>query len=134
MGSDETILTSGGPGVGTSLLDPGAVEALRELVGGDPETLVDITDAFLEEAPQRLDDLRQGLEESDAELAGRAAHTLKSNALTFGALDLAADCRDIEAAARDGSLSGARGLVDRVESGWEPVRAALISLRDEASG
>ena len=132
--TDDTALTTDVLGLGPPLFDPSAFGALRDLVGGDRETLIDIIDAFLEEAPRRLVELRQGFERDDAELAGRAAHTLKSNALTFGALGLAADSRDIEAAVRRGGLADAGDLVGRVESAWKLVRAAQISLRDATSG
>jgi CheY-like chemotaxis protein len=63
--------------------DPGALERLRELAGGDLSGLVE---DFLAEAPA----LVAALDGPDAE---RAAHTLAGLAETFGAAELAALCR-----------------------------------------
>ena len=111
------------------VLDPDAVHALTALVGDDIEALAELVDAFVEEAPGRLAELRRGAEEGDPALARRAAHTLKSNALTFGALELAALCRRLETAAADGELAGSRPQIDRADAEWTRVRDALIALR-----
>jgi HPt (histidine-containing phosphotransfer) domain-containing protein len=112
-------------------LDRGAVRALADLLGGDREALAEVVDAFLSEAPGRLAELRLGADEGDAALAGRAAHTLKSNAATFGALDFASLCRRLEEAARAGEIAGERGSIDRLDEQWTHVRSALIVLRDQ---
>ena len=113
-------------------LDPGAVEALSELLGGDREALAELVDAFLAEAPSRLAEVRLGAERGDSALAGRAAHTLKSNALTFGANELASISRSIELAERGGERADIRELGDRLDAAWPPVREALVALRDGA--
>ena len=102
-------------------LDPGAVAALCGLLDGDDEALAELVGEMLDEAPQRLADLR-----GDPATAGRAAHTLKSNALTFGALDFAALCRQLEAAAREGAPDGE--AIERIEREWPRVRRALLAL------
>jgi HPt (histidine-containing phosphotransfer) domain-containing protein len=123
---------SGRLGNDVRALDPGAVEALWELLGGDRDALAELADAFLDEAPNRLAEVRLGAERGDPVLAGRAAHTLKSNALTFGANDLAAVARSIELAVHDGVPADIGELVDRLDAAWPPVRAALVALRDRS--
>ena len=63
-------------------------------------------------------------------LAGRAAHTLKSNGLTFGAAELASLCGRIEAAAQADELADHADLIDRVDVQWALVRRELMALRD----
>ncbi|HEX5622336.1 MAG TPA: Hpt domain-containing protein [Solirubrobacteraceae bacterium] len=70
--------------------------ALYVLLCGDREALVELVDSFLNEAPQRLAELRRGADQGDAGLVGRAPHTLKSNGSTFGAVELASLCRRLE--------------------------------------
>jgi HPt (histidine-containing phosphotransfer) domain-containing protein len=111
-------------------LDPDAVRALSELLGGDGEALAELVDAFVDEAPRRLAELRQGADQGDAVLAGRAAHTLKSNGLTFGAVEFAALCRRLEVAASANELADSRGLIDAVDGQWTRVREALTTLRN----
>ena len=114
------------------VLDPSSLRVLSELLGGDREALAELVDAFLDEAPKRLAELRLGADRGDAVLAGRAAHTLKSNALTFGAVELAELSRRLEAASGEGAdaLAAERDLIDRLDADWAQVRVELIELRD----
>jgi HPt (histidine-containing phosphotransfer) domain-containing protein len=104
-------------------LDPAAFGALSDMVGADREVLSELVDEFLAEAPRRLAEMRS----PEATLAGRAAHTLKSNALTFGATELASLCREVEATARGGEVDSR--LVDLADGAWARVRPELIGLR-----
>jgi HPt (histidine-containing phosphotransfer) domain-containing protein len=130
MHRDETTGTGGHLDNDVRALDPVAVRALYELLGGDREALVELVDSFVDEAPERLAELRRGAEQGDAALLGRAAHTLKSDGSTFGAVELASLCRRLEVAARANELAGSADLVDRVEAQWALVRHALADLRD----
>jgi HPt (histidine-containing phosphotransfer) domain-containing protein len=96
-------------------LDPGSVDSLRAMVGDDPEALGEVVQAFVDDSPTSVRALREGIAASDSELVRRAAHTLKGNAATFGALELADACRELEHLARDGGLDGAEALAGRIE-------------------
>lgn len=111
-------------------LDPGALRNLVDLLGDDREALAEIVDAFLEEAPVRLAELRDGLSAGDAALVGRAAHTLKANAATFGALALESHSRTLEETARGGDLAGAADEVAAVESSWTATQPLLAALKE----
>jgi HPt (histidine-containing phosphotransfer) domain-containing protein len=113
-------------------LDAASLLALDDLVGHDSELVASLVDAFLEEASVRLVELRAGVEDGDAILLGRAAHTLKSNALTFGALALADLCQELELVARGGDLASARPLVGSVEVEWAAIVPLLEELRRES--
>jgi HPt (histidine-containing phosphotransfer) domain-containing protein len=132
MHRDETTRPGDHSDIDVRGLEPIAVGALYELLGCDREALVELVDAFLDEAPQRLAELRQGADQRDAALVGRAAHTLKSNGSTFGAVELASLCRRLELAARADELAGSAELIDRVEAQWALVRRALTAVRDGA--
>ena len=79
-------------------LDASALQSLREL-GGD-DFLAEVIDAFRVDAPNLLATLRRSLEQADADELRRAAHTLKSNGATLGALGFAELCRELEERAR----------------------------------
>jgi|SRR5215471_7704853 len=115
---------------GLPTLDPDAVRALVQLVGDDRQALGEIVDAFLEDAPQQLAELRLAAAENDDALARRAAHTLKANGRTFGAGRLASLCEEIETAARAGDLASARGRIDEVDEAWAEVEDELTALRE----
>ena len=81
---------------------------------------------FLDGLPGQLAALRAADATADAEAVHRIAHTLKSNAATFGADDLAAACRALEAA----TASGSAATIERVEAEAARVAPTLVSARD----
>jgi HPt (histidine-containing phosphotransfer) domain-containing protein len=63
-------------------------------------------------------------------LARRAAHTLKSNGETFGAVELATLCRRLEVALQEGEVTANRDLIDRIDAQWALVKRELAAVRD----
>jgi HPt (histidine-containing phosphotransfer) domain-containing protein len=63
----------------------------------------------------------------------RAAHTLKSNAATFGAGALAECSREIEVAAREGSLEDADRRLEAIARALDTVREELPATWHEMS-
>ncbi|MDQ3865846.1 MAG: PAS domain S-box protein [Actinomycetota bacterium] len=114
------------------VLDLAAIERLRETFGEEGHGFVDgLIGTFLAEAPALLATLREGLEREDSETVRRVAHTLKSNARTFGASALADACEELEKRARRGPLDGAAPLVERVEEAYRRAEPALEAERRE---
>ena len=103
-----------------------AALARLEASVGDPEFVAELIGDFLAGLPGQLAALRS----ADAEEMYRIAHTLKSNAATFGADALGVACRVLEAAAADGA-AGAHELIERVELEAARVTPALVSARDQ---
>jgi HPt (histidine-containing phosphotransfer) domain-containing protein len=130
MNGDETTRTGAHLDIDVRALNADAVRALYELLGEEREALEEIVDAFLDEAPRRLAELRRGVDRNDSALAGRAAHTLKSNGGTFGAVELVSLCRRLEVAARANDLAGSADLLDAVDAQWTLVSKELTALRD----
>ena len=97
----------------TELQDTAGAEFVTELVG-----------TFLEEAPQMLTELRAALAAGNADAFRRAAHSLKSNSNTFGALHLGEVARDLEL----GGLVSAAGPINALQAEYERVAAALLEL------
>ena len=89
----------------------------------------ELIDAFLQNAPQLMGELAG----DEAEEVRRASHTLKSNARTFGATDLADLCQRLEERARTGELDGAGELARQIESKYEHAAAALEAVRAAAT-
>ena len=110
-------------------LDASVVKRLRAAIG-DVET-AEMIDLFLAEAPKLIASLRESLERGDAETVRRSAHTLKSNAATFGASVLSDLCQELEASAEQGTLENARDLLSRVEAEYAQVRSSLAGARRE---
>jgi len=77
-------------------IDRATFEALKQTTGA--EFAFELVDTFLQEAPTMLNDLRYAAAAKDADKFRRAAHSLKSNSNTFGALTLGAMARELELA------------------------------------
>jgi len=114
--------------VAEATFDPSAIDNLLKIVGGDQDGLGELIRSFLEETPPLLLDLRHSLENSDAELLRRTAHTLKSSARDFGAIRLSQLSQQLEKIAKENALTGAAELVAQTEAEYEPVKAALEKM------
>jgi PAS domain S-box-containing protein len=114
-------------------LDRAALDALASSLGGGGEgwaAVRELIDAFLEDAPAEIATLRSAVERGDAGEARRLAHTLNSNGATFGAQAFSELCRELEAVAQRGALTGGPALLERVERTWEQVREGLEAVRE----
>ena len=109
-------------------VEPAALDAMLEMVGGDVEFLDELVDTFLEDAVTQLRAMRAAAV-ADADSLVRPAHSMKTNSANMGAMVLAQLCRDLEARARSGSLDGAVQQVAAAESEFVAVRAELLALR-----
>jgi CheY-like chemotaxis protein len=85
----------------------------------------EIVETFLVEGPQLFAALHLAVERGDADGLRRAAHTLKSNAATFGAAALEELCRDLEAIGEAGAVAGATEVLARADAEHERVRSDL---------
>jgi signal transduction histidine kinase/DNA-binding response OmpR family regulator len=110
-------------------LDPAALDMLRELQQSGSESLLrTVVHAFLDSAPELLEDLETGLAQRSAERVQDAAHTLKSSSANVGATRLASLSREIEARARAGNLSQAKDLLDPLLAEYREVVSALEAV------
>jgi CheY-like chemotaxis protein/HPt (histidine-containing phosphotransfer) domain-containing protein len=119
-----------GPPRSAGVLHPPALERLMQTVGDDRGLLATLIDTFLRDAPRLVDAARQGLQQGQADEVRRAAHTLKSNGATFGAMRFSELSRELEALAKSGILEGTADLLARIEGEYESVRIALETVRE----
>ncbi len=116
-------------------LDPGALERLLDITGGDLEFLDELVDTYLDDAAVQLAAMRGAADEGDAEGLVRPAHSLKSNSDNVGAVTLTTLCRELEAAGRSGTVPDAQARVGAIELEFATVRDALLALRaDRGAG
>ena len=106
-------------------IDLAVFRELQETAGA--EFVAELVATFAEEAPQMLAELRAALNDGSAERFRRAAHSLKSNGLTFGALGLAAMARELELAGPDAPADDA--AVAALAQAYARAAAALKALR-----
>jgi len=96
-----------------------------EAAVGDPVFVRELISTFLNDAPGLVGTLRSALEQRNSEELRRAAHTLKSNGRTFGAIELASLSEELEFSAHMGSLASADDLVTQIEKEYARVAGAL---------
>ncbi len=114
---------------GAVTLDPEALERLRELADWDEEFLTQVINRFLFNTPKMLAGMRTALEAGNVPELHRLAHSLGSSSASFGALTLCNFCRTLEILVRDGTLSGADGLVAQIEAEYGRTKVAIADQR-----
>jgi HPt (histidine-containing phosphotransfer) domain-containing protein len=107
-------------------IDPSVFAELQATTG--PEFAAELMDTFVEEAPGMIAELRNARTEGDNERFQRAAHSLKSNANTFGAAMLAAQARKFELAGLDADSLRDEAALAELETVYENVAIALKAL------
>jgi HPt (histidine-containing phosphotransfer) domain-containing protein len=113
--------------MGQPTIDRATFDELRETAGA--EFVVELVDTFLAEAPAMLNDLRSALAASNADRFRRAAHSLKSNGNTFGALTLGAMARELELTGLVAARDAGGATLDALAQEYARVAAALTELK-----
>lgn len=103
-------------------IDPSTFAELQATTG--PDFVVELVDTFAEEAPQMLAEIRAAHRAGAAEQFRRAAHSLKSNSNTFGAVRLAEMARTLEL----GGLPDNAAPLDVLAAELDDTLAALKAL------
>src|SRR5215210_7706411 len=83
-------------------IDQATFEELKQMSG--PDFINELIDAFLDDAPNMISQMRAALASKDVESFRRNAHSLKSNANTFGATELGALAKELEMMGRENNL------------------------------
>lgn len=104
-----------------STIDQATFNELKQMAGAD--FINELIDAFLDDAPAMISQMQAALETKDVESFRRNAHSLKSNANTFGAMELAGLAKELELMAKETNLE----VGNRLES----LRVALGKAADE---
>ena len=110
------------------IIDSGIYQALVELVGED--FIDEMVDAFLTEGAQFLADLSHALDAQDVDLLRRSAHSLKSNAATFGAHTLSELAKEVEIMARENQLAKMTGKFKPLSIAFEQASQTLKDLQN----
>jgi CheY-like chemotaxis protein/HPt (histidine-containing phosphotransfer) domain-containing protein len=115
----------------SSILDPAAIKRLKTMLGKQMAAMLPgLLNNFFNDTTKLLERAHQAYEQRQAEEVGRAAHTLKSNALNFGAATLADLCQQLEHQAETGAFEHAEELLAQIEAEYAKVRTALETLRE----
>jgi|SRR6266550_4010340 HPt (histidine-containing phosphotransfer) domain-containing protein len=111
------------------VIDRAVYAELQDTTGA--EFLAELVDTFIEEGLGMLAELRGAHTDGNAERFRRAAHSLKSNANTFGALKLAALARQLELKGMDAEPTRDAAALAALEAEYACAAAELKTLRND---
>jgi HPt (histidine-containing phosphotransfer) domain-containing protein len=112
-----------------SEIDMTAFEELKQMSGAD--FIDELVNTFLEEAPKLITELEAALKSHEADAFRRAAHSLKSNAATFGAKRMADSARELEMIGKENRLGDVGGRLASLEQLYQVVANELKGLRHD---
>lgn len=108
------------------VIDQATFKELKQISGED--FITELIDAFLDDAPDMIDNMSAALEAGDVESFRRNAHSLKSNANTFGATELGALAKELEFMARENNLEVGNRL-EVLKEAYDRVAEELKGMR-----
>lgn len=112
-----------------SVLDIQRLESLVEEIG-DRDLVRQAVQAFLDEVPDRLANIRVALAGGEPDELRSAAHALGSPAAMLGATAVRSTTRALQDCATEGRLEDAPGLYDAVVSATAQTESAMRSYLD----
>ena len=107
-----------------SVIDKATFEELKQMSGAD--FINELIDAFLEDAPDMIENMQIALAAHDVESFRRNAHSLKSNANTFGAMGLGLLAKELELMGKENNLDAGNRL--------EVLKEAFGKVAEELKG
>jgi HPt (histidine-containing phosphotransfer) domain-containing protein len=103
-----------------------------EKMGGDKEILADILEVFSETYADQLNALKKAIEDSNATMVERAAHTLKGSVGAFSAKKALDTALRLENMGHDGNLEEAATEFSKLEQEVEELHIALKQALSES--
>jgi len=115
-----------GSAPGAEVLDPQALERLRELdPSGQNRLMARVASAFDTSVGRLMPQLRDAMQSTDLTVIRHVSHTLKSSSASIGAVKLSKMCAEMESMARQGQSDGMTDRIALLLSEVEVVRVAL---------
>lgn len=111
-------------------LDTAVLKRLREILGNSVSEAIR---PFLEDIPNYLVELENGIAEGNAATLRNVSHVIKGAASNLGAVVMASVAREMELQAEAGVLSEASELLLRLRTEFAIIEPALTAELDEAS-
>jgi HPt (histidine-containing phosphotransfer) domain-containing protein len=101
------------------------VSKALEVVDGDTELFEEITDLFLEDFPENITRIREGVTNGDAGALEQAAHSLKVSVANFSAKRAFDAAYKLEVIGKEGKLEGVGAALSDLEKEKKDLEAIL---------
>jgi two-component system sensor histidine kinase/response regulator len=111
-------------------VDLSGFDAALEALDGDRDLLRELLQVFLAEAPRQLAQIRQAVDQRDAPILARSAHTLKGSLGHFQADDAAEQAHRLELAGKQGAFAGTADALNALSAELErlmPTMRAFVA-------
>jgi len=109
------------------IIDEKTFDELKQMSGA--EFINELIDTFLEDSPKLIEEMESALKVNNVDSFRRAAHSLKSNAATFGASELFALAKELEMLGKENKLNETGDRLRALEEAYESVRKELSELK-----
>ena len=109
------------------IIDKTTFDELKQMSG--EEFINELIDTFLEDGPKMIAEIKSGLAANNADTFRRAAHSMKSNAATFGASQLSTLAKELEMLGKENKLHETGDRLKALEEAYESVRNELTGLK-----
>jgi histidine phosphotransfer protein HptB len=109
------------------VIDEKTFDELKQMSGA--EFINELIDTFLEDSPKLIEEMESALKLNNMDSFRRAAHSLKSNAATFGANELFALAKELEMLGKENKLTETGDRLKALQESYESVREELSELR-----
>lgn len=118
-----------GHGAPSPVLDPAAIERLRQLdPDGSRGFVAQVLRTYAASLDRYLDAIGAARAGGDLRQVGETAHTLKSSSAAVGALAFSACCAEVERLAREGDAAALGAPLDGLLGEAARVRAAVRAM------
>lgn len=117
-------------------LDDSVIDNLKELGNGDDAfadrlLVVQLISVYLDNLPERISHLSQGMSGKNAQEVERAAHTLKSSSRLIGLMSLGQKCQELENMGFSKDISQADPLFESIMQEIEQAKETLPKKIEE---
>jgi two-component system, sensor histidine kinase and response regulator len=108
------------------ILNKNRLAELEELAdGGDPGWLRGLAEKYLMDSGQRLVEIHQAVDESNAGKLARIAHSLKGSSRNMGVMNLHQFCDSLQTIGESGTCDGAHDLLQELDREFARAKAEL---------
>jgi len=105
-------------------------DVLLKRLGGDTQFYDEIIDVFLQDVPKQIRTLEDAINQGDAIIVHRQAHTLNGASANIGAVGLEEVAFQLERASRKQDLSQAVGILDCIKTEFNKFRHMLTTQQE----
>ncbi len=107
-------------------IDQSVFNELQEATGSD--FIKELVETFLEEVPRIFAELRNAISTGDEDQFRRGAHSIKSNAQTFGLVLLAEQARKMEMAGLGADMDASNAQISALDDEFQRTATALKGM------